>query len=127
MAESDTSKTQAGAAPELPMPSLAELQHWTWVMGRAQQLMMEHLAEQFDEATAGTGTDPARIASAFPLINWFADPAKVAQAQVDLWSEGLSIWQRALAAMAAGPTSRRRPTRTSASPPRNGGRIRCST
>ena len=51
MAESDTSETQAGAAPELPMPSLAEMQHWTWVMGRAQQMMMEHLAEQMGEAT----------------------------------------------------------------------------
>ena len=50
MAESDTSETQAGAAPELPMPSLEELQHWTWVMGRAQQLMMEHLAGQMGEA-----------------------------------------------------------------------------
>ena len=25
-------------------PSLEDLQHWTWVMGRAQQMMMEHLA-----------------------------------------------------------------------------------
>ena len=96
MAESDTSETQAAAAPEPPMPSLAELQHWTWVMGRAQQLMMEHLAEQFDEATSKVGADPAKFASAWPMVNWFADPAKVAQAQVDLWSEGLSIWQRAL-------------------------------
>ena len=75
-------------------------------MGRAQQLMMEHLAEQIDEATASTGTDPARIASAWPLINWFADPAKVMEAQVDLWSEGLSIWQRALGGYGGRPEPR---------------------
>ena len=106
MAESDTSETQAAAAPEPPIPSLDELQHWTWVMGRAQQLMMEHLAEQLGEAASKVGADPAKFAAAWPMVNWFADPAKMAQAQVDLWSEGLSIWQRALGGMAAGPDAR---------------------
>jgi polyhydroxyalkanoate synthase len=23
-------------------PSLEDLQHWTWVLGRAQQMMLEH-------------------------------------------------------------------------------------
>ena len=46
--------------------------------------------------TLNAATDPARFASAFPMMNWFADPAKVARQQVELWTEGMAIWQRAL-------------------------------
>ena len=45
MADQDT---KAPEAP--PLPTLEEMQHWTWVMGRAQQMMMEHVAEQMGEA-----------------------------------------------------------------------------
>ena len=38
------------AAAPFPTPSLEDIQHWTWVMGRAQQMMMEHLAAQMGEA-----------------------------------------------------------------------------
>ncbi len=103
-AEQETKSGQAGTAgtaPEAPVPSLEELQHWTWVMGRAQQMMMEHLADQWGEA-AGQATDPAKFAASWPAMSWFADPAKIAQAQVDLWSEGLAIWQRALGGGAQG-------------------------
>ncbi len=92
MADQDTA---TALAPNLP--TLEDMQHWTYVMGRAQQLMMEHLARQMSEA-------PSKIAAAEPnmsLGTWpgaamFADPAKLAQTQFDLWTEGLSIWQRAL-------------------------------
>ena len=110
MAEQETKGQQAAgtAAGEagLPVPSLEELQHWTWVMGRAQQMMMEHLAEQWGDAAAQAMADPAKFASSWPAMNWFADPAKVAKAQVDLWTEGLSIWQRALVGMPKGSESR---------------------
>jgi poly[(R)-3-hydroxyalkanoate] polymerase subunit PhaC len=96
MADQTTTEKPATAAPGPAMPSLEELQHWTWVMGRAQQMMMEHLARQVGEAAAKAPADPAKFACAFPMMNWFADPAKVAQQQVDLWTEGMTIWQRAL-------------------------------
>ena len=108
MAEQETqgAGTDSAAAsahnPDLPVPSLEELQHWTWVMGRAQQMMMEHLAEQWGQA-ASQAVDPAKFAASWPAMNWFADPAKVAQAQADLWSEGLAIWQRALGAHSGQP------------------------
>ncbi|MGZ8283408.1 MAG: PHA/PHB synthase family protein, partial [Allosphingosinicella sp.] len=101
MAEQDSSDQAVGTAPDLPIPTLEELQHWTWVMGRAQQLMMEHLAEQWGGAATQVA-DPAKFASVWPAMNWFAEPARVAQAQVDLWTEGLSIWQRALGGTPAG-------------------------
>jgi polyhydroxyalkanoate synthase len=85
MADQDTK------APEMPpLPSLEEMQHWTWVMGRAQQMMLEHVAKAMGEASA----EPK--APALPWLSLFGDPAKIAQQQADMWTEGLAIWQRAL-------------------------------
>jgi polyhydroxyalkanoate synthase len=89
MADQDTKPAPA-------MPTLEDLQHWTFVMGRAQQLMMEHLADQMKTAAAAPAPDPAKVAASWPGMGLFADPAQVAKAQVDLWTEGLGIWQRAL-------------------------------
>lgn len=86
---SEDSGNAAGAAP--PLPTLEEMQHWTWVMGRAQQLMMEHLAEQMREMAP-----PEPMALAQPWMTMFPDPAKLAEQQTALWTEGMSLWQRAL-------------------------------
>jgi polyhydroxyalkanoate synthase subunit PhaC len=82
---------QAGSAP--PLLTLEEMQHWTWVMGRAQQLMMEHVARQLGEAKP---PEPQALAMQLPWMNMFPDPAKIAEQQVALWTEGMSLWQRAL-------------------------------
>jgi polyhydroxyalkanoate synthase subunit PhaC len=95
MADQDTKEQKGAAAAGPALPTLEEMQHWTYVMGRAQQLMLEHLSQQAGEA-ASKAADPARAAMQWPGIGLFPDPAKLAQAQVDLWTEGLSIWQRAL-------------------------------
>jgi polyhydroxyalkanoate synthase len=78
MADPDT---QPPEAP--PLPSLEEMQHWTWVMGRAQQMMLEHVAKAMGEAA-----EPK--APALPWMNLFGDPAKIAQQQADMWTEGLA-------------------------------------
>ena len=97
MAEQDTAPTPA-------LPTLEDMQHWTYVMGRAQQLMMEHVAKQTSEA----GSKLAAAEPKVPLGTWpgaalFADPSKLAQAQVDMWTQGLSIWQRALGGQVGAP------------------------
>ena len=104
----DTSDTSdATPASPFPTPSLEDLQHWTWVMGRAQQMMMEHMAQQLGEVTekaagaAGPG-NAEKIAQSWPGMNLFADPAKLMEQQAQLWTEGLGIWQRALANAAGG-------------------------
>jgi polyhydroxyalkanoate synthase len=75
-----------------PLPTLEEMQHWTWVMGRAQQLMLEHVARAAGESgDAGFAADMARH-----WLDMLPDPAGLARQQVDLWTEGLAIWQRAL-------------------------------
>ena len=60
------------------MPSLADLQHWTWVMGRAQQMMLEQ------------GLAMAKAAPATPAANPFAQQVQ------DFWADSLSLWQRFL-------------------------------
>ena len=93
--DKDQPQTTHDAAPT-PFPTLEELQHWTFVMGRAQQMMMEHLAAQVGEAAAHIPADPSKVAASWPGMSLFADPAAIARQQSELWSEGLSIWQRAL-------------------------------
>ena len=63
-------------------PSLAELQHWTWVMGRAQQMMME-------QGIAAMETSP------LPAIPGVTDPQTLARAR-DFWNDSLTLWQRFL-------------------------------
>ena len=55
--------------PTPPIPDLADLQHWTWLMGRAQQLLLE----------AGV-----------PL----ATPTGMAGQARDFWTGYLDLWQR---------------------------------
>jgi polyhydroxyalkanoate synthase len=78
------------------MPTLEEMQHWTGVMGRAQQMMLEHVAKSMGEAPAFDPSSFSSAASQWPMMNLFADPAKIARQQMEMWSEGLAIWQRAL-------------------------------
>jgi polyhydroxyalkanoate synthase subunit PhaC len=96
MAEQDATTKETGSA-ELPLPTLEDMQHWTFVMGRAQQLMLEHLSRQMG-AAAEAAPDPAKLAGAWPMAGLWGDPAKIAEAQTQLWTEGLGIWQRALGA-----------------------------
>ncbi len=68
--------------PDPDTPSLSELQHWTWMMGRAQQMMMEQgLA--------------AMSAGGLPSIPGLTDPATIGRAR-DFWTDSLTLWQRFL-------------------------------
>ena len=59
-----------------------------------------------DGAGGGAGAASRRrwrqAASQWPGANMFGDPAKLMQAQAQLWTEGLAIWQRALGDAAGG-------------------------
>lgn len=78
-----------------PIPTLEEMQHWTWVMGRAQQMMMEHVAKSVGELPKAEASAMSAAAN-WPMMNMFPDAAKLARQQMEMWSEGLAIWQRAL-------------------------------
>ncbi|WP_298090354.1 class I poly(R)-hydroxyalkanoic acid synthase [uncultured Sphingomonas sp.] len=77
----------ADAAPASPMPTLEELQHWTWVMGRAQQMMMEQGLAAMKQPAEGMG--------GMPVVPGFNDPATIGRAR-DFWSESMDLWRRFL-------------------------------
>ncbi len=68
----------AGAAA----PSLDEMQHWTWVMGRAQQMMME------------------QGMAAMPVVPGLNDPATLERVR-DFWADSMTLWSRLLSPGAA--------------------------
>jgi len=74
----------ADTPPDAPTPTLPDLQHWTWVMGRAQQMMME-------QGLAAMQAKPDGI----PAIPGFTDLATLERAR-DFWAESLTLWQRFL-------------------------------
>lgn len=63
-----------------PLPDLADIQHWTEVIGRAQQLLLEHSFKTMDEAP------PAwqKIVDSNPLL----------RAQTNFWADSIALWQR---------------------------------
>ncbi|WP_315762721.1 class I poly(R)-hydroxyalkanoic acid synthase [Sphingomonas sp. Y38-1Y] len=67
-----------GAAPDLK-----DLQHWTWVLGRMQQMMMEHGLDLMQPAQGSTLPAPF-------------DPTPVIRAQADFWADTMKLWQRFL-------------------------------
>lgn len=70
-----------------PMPTLEDMQRWTWVIGRAQQLMMEHGVELAMKAGDGPAATP------MPAL---MGTSAIAQAATDFWSDSMKLWQRFL-------------------------------
>ncbi len=84
--------------------SLEDLQHWTWVMGRAQQLMMEFWTAQApreaDDAASMSGVFDAWMRSALP------EPVtQLAEAQQRVWSDSIGLWRRLIDADVANSAS----------------------
>ncbi len=69
------------------LPSLADMQHWTWVLGRAQQMMLE---AGIDAAQAA----PKITTPAIPAMT--IDPGQMMQAGADFWADTMKLWQRFL-------------------------------
>jgi polyhydroxyalkanoate synthase subunit PhaC len=71
------------------LPSLEEMQRWTWVIGRAQQLMLEHGVEMAMKA----GETPPPGTAALPGL---MDTTALTKAATDFWSDSLKLWERML-------------------------------
>ena len=65
------------------IPSLEDMQHWTWVMGRAQQMMLE------------AGLETLQQTPAIPTIPGFTDQATIERAQA-FWADSMRLWRRFL-------------------------------
>jgi polyhydroxyalkanoate synthase subunit PhaC len=93
-----TDDTKTG---ESPIPTLEDWQHWTWVMGRAQQMLMQAWAESLKTPQPWPTTPPAwgAFPPAFfgpPAAPAAADPASLMSAGADAWAKGLEAWGRML-------------------------------
>ena len=73
-----------------PFATLEDWQHWTWVMGRAQQMLMEAWAERLGKDEPFPGVAPANI----------SDPMAWMTAGAEAWSKGLEAWGQMLGATA---------------------------
>lgn len=67
-----------------PAPSLEDLQHWTWVLGKAQQMMLEQ------------GMDVMQQAPANPAFGAMLDPTAAMRATANFWADTMQLWQRFL-------------------------------
>ena len=84
----------------VPTATLEELQHWTSVLGRAQQMLIEYAADSM-----ANGETPGAALS-IPAFNtspgWATETDKLARLQADFWSEGVKLWQKLLPAGTSG-------------------------
>ncbi len=80
-------ETAAPEAEAAAAPSLEELQHWTWLWGRAQQMLME---QGFDLMAKAPPVSPV-------------DPAAAMRAGADFWADTMTLWQRFLDPAKAAP------------------------
>lgn len=71
-------------------PTLDDLQHWTWVLGRAQQMLLEHGIDAANSSSAST----------FPQV---IDSATAIRATTEFWSDTMQLWQRFLDPKSATP------------------------
>jgi polyhydroxyalkanoate synthase len=90
-----TDETGTGA-----IPTLEDWQHWTWVMGRAQQMLMEAWAESLKTSQPWPTSPPSW--GAFPP--GFSggdgppapDPVSMMAAGAEAWAKGLESWGQML-------------------------------
>src|SRR5258708_9684596 len=79
---------------EGPIPTLEDWQHWTLVMGRAQQMLMEFWADSLKKDQPF----PAWSTSAFGFdeIQPMTDPMALMSAGAKAWAKGLEAWGKVL-------------------------------
>ena len=88
---------------EALQPTLEEIQHWTGVMGRAQQLILEYATKQAAQMPATAPKLPDFSTLWTNPRSFSFDTDKLAEAQADFWKESLTLWQRFLDPTTAPP------------------------
>jgi len=85
------------------IPTLEDWQHWTLVMGRAQQMLMEFWAESLKKDQPFPGWSPP--AFGFGEQPGSADPMALMSAGAQAWAKGLEAWGKMLGGVAAAPAA----------------------
>jgi polyhydroxyalkanoate synthase len=97
-------ETETGSA----IPSLQDWQHWTLVMGRAQQMLMEFWAEGLKKdqplPNFALGWSPPAFGFGDQATANAGDPASLMAAGAQAWAKGLETWGKVLGG-AAGPAA----------------------
>ena len=74
--------------PTASFPTLEEMQHWTHVIGKAQQMMIEHSLK------IGGQDSTVQLPAFLGFGAGFGDGQSLAKAANDFWSDSLNLWQR---------------------------------
>src|SRR5436305_7926619 len=81
------------------IPTLEDWQHWTLVMGRAQQMLMEFWAESLKKDQPFPDWSPP--AFGFGEQAGAADPMALMAAGAQAWAKGLETWGKVLGGVTA--------------------------
>ena len=78
------------------IPTLEDWQHWTLVMGRAQQMLMEFWADQMKQGQAMPAWSHSSLPPAFGFGEQApaSDPMALMTAGAQAWAKGLETWGR---------------------------------
>src|SRR3954452_12654840 len=88
------------------IPTLEDWQHWTLVMGRAQQMLMEFWAESLkNDKPFPMFTAPSPPAFGFGEQAAAADPMALMSAGAQAWTKGLEAWGKMLGGVTAAPAA----------------------
>ena len=84
---SDPGETTAGDAANPFLPSPEDIQHWTSVMGRAQQMMLEYALAQANQGNSAA-------AGLFDPASWLQNPTIQlwAEQSSKMWEQGARFW-----------------------------------
>ena len=85
------------------MPTLEDWQHWTLVMGRAQQMLMEFWAESLKKDQPFPTLSPP--AFGFGEQGSANDPMALMTAGAQAWAKGLETWGKMLGGVTAAPAA----------------------
>src|SRR5690348_11212457 len=96
------------------IPTLEDWQHWTLVMGRAQQMLMEFWAEQMKAGQPMPSWPPS--AFGFGEQPATSDPMALMSAGAQAWAKGLETWGKMLGGGVATPPAAEKKDRRFAAP-----------
>jgi polyhydroxyalkanoate synthase len=83
------------------IPTLEDWQHWTLVMGRAQQMLMEFWADSLKKDQPFPAWSPS--AFGFGDVQPATDPMALMSAGAQAWAKGLETWGKVLGGVTAAP------------------------
>src|SRR3954449_2840981 len=86
------------------IPTLEDWQHWTLVMGRAQQMLMEFWADSLKKDQPFPAWSPPAFGFG-ETQGGASDPMALMTAGAQAWAKGLEAWGKMLGGVTAAPAA----------------------